>query len=108
MANYIPWYGEKKARLDELEHAFLTLLQEPTDLKRLREAGDAVRLAKVRALKARRAMLPPSEKVATAIANLDREIQFWLTLSADQVVEGYRNGSLRKFRVKGIRRSPTS
>jgi len=107
MANYIPWYGKKRERLAEHERAFLPLLQNETDVKQLREAADTVRLAQVRALKAKRAQLPPSEKYAVAIANLDREIQFWLALTGDEVIEGYRSGTLRRHRATAVRRSTT-
>ncbi|MGE5611068.1 MAG: hypothetical protein ACM359_17595 [Bacillota bacterium] len=52
MANYIPWYGKKRERLARHEEAFLSLLQNETDLKRLRDAAEMVRLAQVRALEA--------------------------------------------------------
>ena len=98
MASYLPWYGKKRARLAECERTFLSLFHKGTDPKRLRQAAETVRLAQGRALKARRAQFPPSEKAAVAIANLDREIQFWQNLTADQVIEGYRSGSLCKRR----------
>jgi len=96
MANYIPWYGKKKARLAEVEDAFIAILKNTTDPKKLNEIADKVRLAHVRALKARRAQLPPTEKARVAIEGLDREIQFWSTLNADQIVTDYRDGSLPK------------
>ena len=107
MANYIAWYGKKRERLAEHERAFLPLLQQETDLKQLREAADTVRLAHVRALKARRAELPPSEASAVAIANLNREIRFWLALTVDDVIEGYRSGVLRRHRATAVREPNT-
>lgn len=53
----------------------------------------------MRALKAKRAQLPPTEKAAVAIEGLDREVQFWMMLNADQIVTGYRDGWLPKHRV---------
>ena len=63
----------------------------------------SVRLAHVRALKAKRAQLPPTEKAMAAIENLDREIQFWTMLNADQIIAGYRDGSLPKHRAVVVR-----
>lgn len=96
MANYIPWYGKKKARLAEVEDAFIATLKNATDAKKLNEVADKVRLAHVRALKARRAQLPPTEKAVVAIEVLGRQIQFWMMLNAEQIIAGYRDGSLPK------------
>ena len=105
MASYIPWYGKKRERLAEHECTFRTLLQNDSNLKELREAADMVRLAHVRALKAKRAQLPPSEQSLAAIENLEREIQFWYVLTVDEVIQGYRTGTLPKHRVTAERGS---
>lgn len=98
MACYIPWYGKKKARLAEVEEIFIAILEDTTDLKKLKEVAEKVRIAHVRALKAKRAQLPPTEKAADAIEAIDHEMQFWNMLNADQIVAGYRDGSLPKHR----------
>jgi hypothetical protein len=96
MANYIPWYGKKKARLAEVEHAFIAILKNATAAKKLNEVAEKVRRAHVRTLKARRALLPPTEKASVAIEGINREIQFWMMLKADQIIAGYSDGSLPK------------
>jgi len=79
-----------------MEETFIAILKDAADPKKLKEVADKVRLAHVRALKARRAELPPTEKAVIAIEGIDREIQFWMMLNAEQIVAGYRDGSLPK------------
>jgi hypothetical protein len=99
MANYVPWYGKKRERLIEHERVFLSLLATDADAATTHEAAEVVRAAQVRALKSRLAQLPPSEKNAAAVGNLDREINFWLGMSPEEIVNGYRHGTLRNHRA---------
>ena len=103
MAGYVPWFGKKRERLVDRERAFVTMLRAgAADAKQLAKAGDAVRLARVRELKARRAQLAPREKNAAKVAELDRKIAFWLALHPGDVVEGYRRGTLRPHRATTV------
>jgi hypothetical protein len=104
MANYIPWYGKKRARLADREHEFAALLLQETNETRLAEGAESVRAAQIRALKARRAQLAPAEKNAESVENLDHEIQSWLGLTGAEIIEGYRDGKLRGFRAPLVRR----
>ena len=103
MANYIPWYGKKRERLIERDRAFVALLQGETDPAKLAGAAEAVRAEQVRALRSKRAQLPPSEKNAAAVANLDREIAFWLALTAEAIIDGYRAGNLSGHRSRAAK-----
>ena len=105
MAGYVPWFGKKRERLLARERAFVDQLRSGADAKQLTEAADAVRLAHVRGLKAKRAQVPPLERNAAVVANLDREIEFWLGLSAAQVIDGYRDGTLRAHRATAVIRA---
>ena len=73
-------------------------------IDRLAAVAEEVRAAQVRALKSKRAQLPPRETYAAAVANLDREIQFWVGLSVDQIIDGYRTGELKGHRSAAVRR----
>src|SRR5690348_14668113 len=90
MANYIAWYGKKRKHLIEREREFIALLQAGADGRRIAEAAEAVRAAKVRALKSKRAEFPPSEKSEVMVQNLELQIEFWLALPVEKIVEGYR------------------
>jgi hypothetical protein len=90
MASYVPWYGKKREQLAKHEREFVALLQNTADTRKLRKAAEIVRAAQVRALKAQLARLPASEKSADVIANLEREIQFWLELPLAAILEMYR------------------
>jgi hypothetical protein len=105
MANYIAWYGKKRERLLERERDFLALLQTDTTESKLAEGAEEVRAAQVRAMKAMRAELPPSEKNARAVANLDQEIAFWTALSAGDVIDGYRTGKIKGHRSTAVRQA---
>src|SRR5437763_1524139 len=105
MVSYLPWYGKKRERLAELEATFLAALQTATDAKRLHKSAETIRLAQIRALRAKRGQLARSEKNAVAVQNLNREIQFWLGLSVNQVIAGYRDGKLRGHRSSAVRRA---
>jgi hypothetical protein len=105
MANYIAWYGKKREHLIESERDFGALLQSQPDPSKMAEAAEQVRVAQIRALKAKRAELPPSEKNAAAVENLDREIEFWLALSVGEIIAGYQTGKLRGHRATATRRA---
>ncbi len=94
MAGYVPWFGKKRERRRARERTFVDLLRSGADANQLNEGADAVRLAHVRELKARRAQVPPAEKNAAAVADLDRDIEFWMGLTAAEVIEGYGSGTL--------------
>jgi hypothetical protein len=105
MANYIAWYGKKRERLLERENDFSALLQGGAEASKLAEAAKELRAAQVRALRSKRAQLPPSEKNATAVANLDCEIAFWQALSVEDVIGGYRTGKLKGYRAPAVKRA---
>jgi hypothetical protein len=105
MANYIPYYGKKRYRLAVHESEFAALLRTETNVSRLGDAAEKVRAAHVRALKAIRAQLPPSETHAVAVEKLDREIQFWIAVSAAEVIDGYQTGRFRAVPQDAVRRS---
>jgi hypothetical protein len=96
MASYVPWYGKKRKRLKKREGGFAELLRNETKGLRVEDGAEAIRAAQVRVLKSRRAELAPSERNATEIAELDRAIDFWLTLSRDEIVAAYRAGTKPK------------
>jgi hypothetical protein len=104
MASYIAWYGKKRARLAKHERKFTSLLLTTTDAARLADGAEIVRAAHVRALKAIRGQLAPRETNAEAFAKLDIEIQFWLALSAQELIEGYRTGNLKGHPPTSVRR----
>ena len=105
MANYIAWYGKKRAKLAEREREFLELLRGGASGSKLEAAAEEVRAAQVRTLKSRRAELPPYERNAAAVANLDREIEFWVGLSVAEVIDGYRTGNFKGYRSPAVRRA---
>jgi hypothetical protein len=103
MAGYIAWYGKKRDLLTGHEETLVALLQRGADTPRVAEAAEE-RAAQVRALKAKRAELKPSEKNAVAVANLDHEIEFWLALPipgdqrrlSDRKLRGHRSSAVRR------------
>lgn len=103
MSNYIPWLGKKRQQLAIREGELLEALTSETNMSKLKEAAERVRAAQVRAIKAKRAQLPPWEKNAIAAANLDSEVRFWLSISCDQIIEGYRSGKLCGHRSKMVK-----
>ena len=105
MASYTPYYGKKRYRLAVHEREFAALLRKETNVSRLADGAENVRAAQVCALRARRAQLPPSETHAVAIENLDRKIQFWLALSVEEVIEGYRTGKVKAVHETAVQRS---
>ena len=105
MAGYIPWYGKKREHLMEHEREFVALLQSGADSLKVAEGAEEVRALQVRALKSTRAELPPSERNATAVANLEREIAFWLALSVEEIIDGYRTLKLKGYRARAVRRA---
>jgi hypothetical protein len=102
MANYIAWFGKKRERLLDCEREFLSLLRGESDSTKVAKAADAVRAAQIRALKSKRAQLPPAEKSAIAVAHLKREIEFWQKLSSRQIIDGYRSGKLKGHRSTAV------
>jgi hypothetical protein len=94
MANYIAWFGKKRARLAECETQFAELLRLNASHSQIAEGADTIRAAQIRALKAKLAQLPPQEQYAVAVDNLNCEIQFWINLPAEELIEGYRSGKL--------------
>ena len=103
MAGYIPWFGKKLGGLAEREREFASLLAKSAGEEVLANAAEAVRAAQIRALRAKRSQLPPSEKNAIAVSNLGQEIDFWQALSVADVIEGYRSGKLRGHRASAVR-----
>jgi len=96
MANYPAWYGKKRERLIQRLREFDVLLQNQPDPSELAEGAELVRAAKIRALKSRRAQLPPSERSASAIAKFDAEIQLWDRSTAEEVIQRCRDGTVRR------------
>jgi len=92
MANYIPWYGKKRARLVAHEQRFIAVLQSNADGDEIAEAAEEVRAAKIRALKAKRAQLPPAEISLAKVEELNGEIERWLSMPTEAIVEAYENG----------------
>jgi membrane carboxypeptidase/penicillin-binding protein PbpC len=90
MANYIAWYGKKREHLTKHEREFAALLNGTPDAARLAKGIEAVRAAQIQVLKARRAVLAPSEKNTVAFSNFEREIERWRTMPAPSVVEHFR------------------
>lgn len=94
MIDSTAWQGKKREQLAKIERQFRALLQTEKNQLKLADAADQIRAAQIRVLKARRAKLVPSERNAIAVAHRDREIAYWLGLTAGQIIEGYRRGSL--------------
>lgn len=90
MSNYVAWYGKKRLRLSKLEQQFAALVQQETDAKRLTEAAEGLRAARLRVLRSRRAEFPPSEVNAAAVAQLDREIEECIALPVQAIIDRYR------------------
>src|SRR5439155_9529633 len=105
MARYIPWFGKKRENLAERERELTALLENETDRAKLAKKADEVRADQVSALKSKRGQLAPSEKNAIAVAHLNREIKFWLDLTVEEIIEGYRTGALKGHRSTAVRRS---
>jgi hypothetical protein len=105
MANYIAWFGKKREHLIEREREFVALLQSDADATKLAACAEAVRAAQIRALKAKRAQLRPSERYAVAMEHLEDEIAFWLGLSFEQIAAGYRTEKLKGHRSKAVRKA---
>jgi hypothetical protein len=105
MASYVPYYGKKRYRLAVHEREFAALLRTAASAPRLATGAERVRAAQVCALKAMRAKFPPSEANAVAVQNLDRQIQFWLALHTEEIIEGYRTGKLRAVRQTAAARN---
>jgi len=90
MASYVPWYGKKREQLAKHEHELMLFLQKGTEMSKVLKAAEIVRAAEVRALKARIAQLPASEKSAGTIVDLEHEIQVWMQLPVAAIIEKYR------------------
>ena len=90
MASYIGWYGKKRAALARFERELVGMLQKDANATTLAEQAERVRAAQVRALRSKRAQLPPAERNAAAVANLDWEIAYWLGLPLDVIIDGFR------------------
>jgi hypothetical protein len=105
MATYIAWYGKKLEGLAQHEREFIDLLHSEPDATRLAEAAEEVRAAQIRALKAKRAQLVPSERNTRGFKNLEREIAFWLHVPVQTIIDGYRSEKLRGHRSAAVRRA---
>jgi hypothetical protein len=105
MANYVPSHKKKRERLEIREEKFLQMLKSETDLSRIVEEAEIIRAAKIRALKAVRRTLPPSEKYAEVFAKLDKEMRVWAVIAVGEIIEGYRTGKLKGVRAQAVRRN---
>ncbi|HQY87485.1 MAG TPA: hypothetical protein PK402_02425 [Tepidisphaeraceae bacterium] len=103
MTSYIAWYGKKRVRLAEMEMEFINQLHHQVTGVKLDRGAEEVRLAQIRALKSKRAELKPSGQNELAIAHLNDEIKFWMTLSVEEIIDGYKSGKLRGHRLKVVR-----
>ena len=92
MANYIPWYGKKRARLVEHERRLMRALQANAEPDEIAEAAEQVRAGQIRTLKAKRAQLPPAEAYSPSVEQLNLEIQRWRSMPTEAIVEAYRDG----------------
>jgi hypothetical protein len=90
MASYIPWFGKKRQRFTERERELMELLQNSRDAKAIIDSAERVRVAKIRALKARRAMLGPSEKNTIEFEDLNSKIEQWLAMPIETIIGPYR------------------
>ena len=90
MAGYIPWFGKKRAKLQQREQEFMMALRECSDLSRLAELAEEIRAAQIRTLKSKRAQLPPSERNLAKVEELSREIAQWIDMPAESIVAKYR------------------
>jgi len=105
MAGYTAWYGKKRKALDDREKELIAALEAGSSAAALAELADKIRAAQVRALRSKRAQLAPSERNAKAVANLDREIAYWVGLSREVIIDGYRTGKLVGHRSAASRRA---
>lgn len=104
MGSYIPWFGKKREALADCEREFLESLQTATSPEKLASVAERVRAAQIRALKAKGAQLVPLERNAVGREHILQEIQFWKRLSADEIIQGYRDGKLCGHRSSEARR----
>jgi hypothetical protein len=98
MASFIPWHGKKLATLGLRERKLISRLQENAPIKELAKIAEEVRAAQIRAFKAKRSQLAPSEKNARAMNNLDKKISFWVDTPVEKIIEGYRGGRFQRER----------
>jgi hypothetical protein len=103
MASYLPWFGKKREHLAWCEEMFAPLLSRQADDPELVKCAEAVRVAQIRALRAKRAQLRPSEPYRVAMENLKKEIEVWQALSIMEIVKGYRSGKLCGHRAAAVR-----
>ena len=90
MAGYVLWHGKKRQLLARREQEFQAILQAETNTEKLKEWAEEIRAAQIRALKSKRAQLPPSEKNLEKVNELEREMEIWLHSPADSIIEIYK------------------
>ena len=90
MANSIPWRPKKRQQLLAVEEEFTTFLTTCDNDRAIAAGAERVRQAIIVELRSRRAELPPSEKAGDAAAELSREIAYWTSVDAAQIVDRYR------------------
>lgn len=93
MTNYIPYHSKKRERRERLESVLLRILGNGGPQEDVVRAAEAVREARVRELRSRRAELPAMPGFATELAAIDEQIAAWNAMSLDAIVDFYRQRS---------------
>ena len=90
MTNYVPRHSKKRERFERVESELMRAISSGAQPAVLERLVFDVRQAKLRALRARKAQLPPKGEFADEIAAIDRSIEAWLHRGSDEILDQYR------------------
>jgi hypothetical protein len=87
MSNYIPHYQKKRERRERLQSVLVRMLGQEAPTEDIADAVEAVRLAMLRELSARRAQLDPTPKSMAQLEKIERIIAAWSTMPPEAIIE---------------------
>ena len=87
MSNYIPHYQKKRERRERLQSVLVRMLGQGAPTEEIADAVEAVRLAMLRELSARRAQLHPTPKSMAQLEKVERNIAVWSTMPPEAIIE---------------------
>jgi hypothetical protein len=91
MANYVVNYTKKLHKLHDREECLRRLISHSAETKKLLDAAEEVRLARIRVLKARKAAIPPSYDPEEArIGNIDNKVEELQKTSAETILAEFQ------------------
>jgi len=92
MTNYIPHHRKKKDILKKKEYKLVKAISANMGSKKIAEAAQDVREAQIRVINVKRSELRPveSDKNTKLLAKCDKDIEYWLSLSIENITEIYK------------------